>query len=45
MVVKNQSKAIFASAMHGTIEVSGSKITVTSGSYYTHVFAYRVVAL
>lgn len=45
MVVKNQSKEIFASAMHGTIEVSGSKITVTSGSYYTRVFAYRVVAL
>lgn len=45
MVVKNQSKAIFASAMHGTIEVNGSNITVTSGRYYTRVFAYRVVTL
>ena len=45
MVVKNQSKQIYASAMHGTITVDGSKITVVSSSYYTHVFAYRVIAL
>lgn len=45
MVVKNKSKAIFAAAMHGTITVDGSKITVVSSSYYTRVFAYRVVAL
>ena len=45
MVLKNRSKEIYATAMHGAINVEGSNITVATGSYYTRVFAYRVVVL